>query len=38
MNFFTLHLRRMKGNPNHRFFIYMRMQNETLDRRLMKGN
>jgi hypothetical protein len=30
--------RRMKGNPNHRFVIYMRMQNETLDRRLMKGN
>lgn len=26
------------GNPNHRFVIYMRMQNETLDRRLMKGN
>lgn len=38
MNFVTLHLRRMKGNPNHRFFIYMRMQNETLDLRLMKGN
>lgn len=38
MNFFTLHLRRMKGNPNHLFFIYMRMQNEILDRRLMKGN
>lgn len=38
MHFFTLHLRRMKGNPNHRFFIYMRMQNKTLDRRLMKGN
>lgn len=30
MHFFTLHLRRMKGNPNHRFFIYMRMQNEKI--------
>ncbi len=25
-------------NPNHRFFIYMRMQNKTFYRRLMKGN